>query len=126
MAGLGDVTRVLQIRVFYLTLSAALLGLAIASYPRLPKPGLWSKIGHVMAVAGIGGAAILYISMAQQDIARDQNRTELFAIQLSHADMPVVDVLTYDLNIEIMKNRVPLAATVEMQLVNDNELPLEQ
>ena len=125
MAGLGDVTRVLQIRVFYLTLSAALLGLAIASYPRLPKPGLWSKIGHVMAVAGIGGAAILYISMAQQDIARDQNRTELFAIQLSHADMPVVDVLTYDLNIEIMKNRVPLAATVEMQLVNDNELPLE-
>jgi ABC-type transport system involved in multi-copper enzyme maturation permease subunit len=125
MAGLGDVTRVLQIRVFYLTLSVALLGLSIASYPRLPKPGLWSKIGHVMAVAGIGGAAILYISMAQQDIVRDQNRTELFAVQLSHADMPVVDVLTYDLNIEIMKNRVPLAATVEMELVNDNELPLE-
>ena len=74
MAGLGDVARVLQIRVFYLTLSLALLGLAIASYPRLPKPGIWSKMGHVMAVAGIGGAAILYISMAQQDIARDQNR----------------------------------------------------
>ena len=125
MAGLGDVARVLQIRVFYLTLSLALLGLAIASYPRLPKPGIWSKMGHVMAVAGIGGAAILYISMAQQDIARDQNRTELFTIQLSYADKPVVDVLTYDLNIEVMKNRVPLAATVEMQLVNDNELPLE-
>ena len=125
MAGLGDVARVLQIRVFYLTLSLALLGLAIASYPRLPKPGIWSKMGHVMAVAGIGGAAILYISMAQQDIARDQNRTELFTIQLSYADKPVVEVLTYDLNIEVMKNRVPLAATVEMQLVNDNELPLE-
>ena len=125
MAGLGDVTRVLQIRVFYLTLSLALLGLAIASYPRLPKPGIWSKIGHVMTVAGIGGAAILYISMAQQDIARDQGRTELFATQLSYADKPVVDVLTYDLNIEVMKNRVPLAATVEMQLVNNNELPLE-
>ena len=125
MAGLGDVARVLQIRVFYLTLSLALLGLAIASYPRLPKPGIWSKMGHVMAVAGIGGAAILYISMAQQDIARDQGRTELFATQLSYADKPVVDVLTYDLNIEVMKNRVPLAATVEMQLVNNNELPLE-
>jgi len=125
MAGLGDVTRVFQIRVFYLTLSLALLGLAIASYPRLPKPGIWSKMGHVMAVAGIGGAAVLYISMAQQDIARDQNRTELFAVQLSYADKPVVDVLTYDLNIEIMKNSVPLAATVEMQLINDNELPLE-
>ena len=125
MVGLGDVTRVLQIRVFYLTLSLALLGLAIASYPRLPKPGIWSKIGHVMTVAGIGGAAILYISMAQQDIARDQGRTELFATQLSYADKPVVDVLTYDLNIEVMKNRVPLAATVEMQLVNNNELPLE-
>ena len=125
MAGLGDVARVLQIRVFYLTLSLALLGLAIASYPRLPKPGIWSKIGHVMTVAGIGGAAILYISMAQQDIARDQGRTELFATQLSYADKPVVDVLTYDLNIEVMKNRVPLAATVEMQLVNNNELPLE-
>ena len=125
MAGLGDVTRVLQIRVFYLTLSAALLGFAIASYPRLPKPGIWSKIGHVMAVVGIGAAVILYTSMAQQDMARDQNRAELFAIQISHGDMPVVDVLTYDLDVEIMNDGVPLAATVEMLLANYNEIPLE-
>ena len=124
MLGLGDITRVLEIRAFYMALSVALLGLSIARYPRLPKPGVWSKIGHGMALAGIGGAVILYGNMAQHDIARDRNRAELFAIQISHGDMPVATVLSYELDVEIMNHGVPLAATAEMLVVNNNEMPL--
>ena len=124
MLGLGDVTRVLEIRVFYMAISVALLGLSIARYPRLPKPGVWAKMGHAMALTGIGGAVILYGSMAQHDIARDRNRADLFAIQISHGDTPVATVLTYELDVDIMNDGVPLAATAKMLVVNDNERPL--
>ena len=125
MAGLGDITRILEIRVFYMALAFALLGISIARYQRLPKPGVWSKVGHAMAIAGLSGAAILFASMAQHDASRDQYRTDLFAIQISHGDMPVPTVLNYDIDVEMMNGGVPLAATAEMRLANDNPMPLE-
>ena len=125
MVGLGDISRVLEIRFFYLALAAALLGLAIARYPRLPQPGLGAKIGHGLALVGLLVAAGLFARMAQHDAATERFRTELFATQISHGDRPVASVLHYDLELELAKAGTPLAARASMQLLNDNEAALE-
>ncbi len=125
MLGLGDITRVLEIRVFYMAIAAALLGISIARYPRLPQPGISSKVGHALALAGVFGAVALYGIMARHDLAVESNRTELFATQISHGDAPVATVLRYDLDVSIMKDGIPLAASVEMQLANTNPSPLD-
>jgi ABC-type transport system involved in multi-copper enzyme maturation permease subunit len=126
MIGLGDITRLLQIRVFYLALGAGLLGLSIAAYPRLPQPGLLSKIGHAIAIAGLAGAVAMFGWMARQDTARDEWRAELFATQISHADAPVATVLDYGLDIAVMKDGVPLAVDAELRLRNDNPAALSE
>lgn len=125
MMGLGDLTRLLQIRAFYMVLAAGLLGLSIAAYPRLPQPGLASKIGHVVALAGLAGAALLYGRMAQQDATRDAYRAELFATQIANADAPVAAVLDYDLDLELIKGGVPLAAEARLRLANRNDVALD-
>ncbi len=124
MLGLGDITRVLEIRVFYMALATALLGLAIARYPRLPQPGMASKVGHVLALGGVVTAVALYGNMARHDVAVEQFRTDLFATQISYGDAPVATVLNYQLEVEIMKDGVPLAARAELQLANLNEVAL--
>jgi len=124
MLGLGDITRVLEIRVFYMALAVALLGLAIARYPRLPQPGLASKVGHVLALAGVFSAVALYGNMARHDLAVEQYRTDLFATQISYGDAPVATVLNYELDVEIMKDGVPLAARAELQLANVTDVAL--
>lgn len=54
MLGVGDIGRLLHVRVLYAALSFALLGLAVASYPRLSNPGAGSKLGHLMVLIGRG------------------------------------------------------------------------
>ncbi len=125
MLGLGDVTRVLEIRVFYLALALALLGLSIARYPRLPQPGMASKVGHVMALLGVFGAVAAYGNMARHDLAVEQDRAGLFATQISYGDVPVATVLSYDLDVSIMRNGVPLATHAELRVVNLEDIALE-
>lgn len=124
MLGLGDITRVLEIRVFYMALATALLGLSIARYPRLPQPGLAAKVGHVLALGGVFAAVALYGNMARHDVAVEQYRTDLFATQISYGDAPVATVLNYELEVEIMKGGVPLAARAELQLANLHDAAL--
>jgi len=125
MIGLGDITRILEIRLFYMALAAALLGLAVVRYPRLPQPGMMSKVGPALAIVGLLTAVGLYANMAQHDAAREQYRTDLFATQVSLGDQPVPAVVHYDLDVGIMRDGVPLAARTTLQLVNDNDVDLD-
>jgi len=124
MMGLGDISRLLEIRVFYMSLAVGLLGLAIAAYPRLPQPGIMSKVGHLAAAGGFIFAVATFGWMAQQDTARDQFRTDLFATQISHANLPTAAVVDYDFAIAVNKSGVPLAVEAELELVNDNDVAL--
>ena len=126
MMGLGDISRLLQIRAFYLALGAGLLGLSIAAYPRLPQPGPASKIGHVGAVAGFAVALALFGWMARQDAALDEYRTNLFATQIANAEAAVPAVLDYDLDLTLAKDGVPLAADARLLLTNDNDVTLDE
>ena len=100
------------------------LPLAIARYPRLPQPGLAAKVGHVLALGGVFAAVALYGNMARHDVAVEHYRTDLFATQISYGDAPVATVLNYELEVEIMKGGVPLAARAELQLANVNDVTL--
>jgi len=126
MLSVGDISRLLQIRVMYLALSVVFLGLAVACYPRLPNPGLGGKVGHAMALFGLVATLGAYTVIAKGDAARLDRRADLLATQISHADMPVATVRHYDVDLALMNADTPLAAEVGMRLANDNDVALER
>lgn len=126
MMGLGDISRLLQIRAFYMAIAAGLLGLSIATYPRLPQPGFASKIGHVVALVGFAVAVSLFGWMARQDAARDEFRSNLFAGQIANAEASVAAVLDYGLDLALVKGGVPLTAEARLLLSNDNDVALRE
>ncbi len=126
MLGVGDIGRLLQIRVMYLALSFALLGLAVASYPRLPNPGWGGKIGHAMALFGLVGTFGAYSVITRGDAAMVDERARLLATQIMHADIPVPTVRHYDLDLALMNQDAPLTAKVGLRLANENNVALER
>ena len=126
MLGVGDIGRLLQLRVMYLALSFALLGMAVAAYPRLPNAGLGGKIGHAMALLGVAGAFGAYTMIAAADTATLDARADLLATQIAHADVLAATVRHYDLDVELMSEQAPLAAEVVLRLANDHEVALDR
>jgi len=124
MLGVGDIGRMLQLRMMYLALAAGLLGLAIASYPRLPKPGLGGKVGHLLAALGVTAAALTFVHIHDADRAAVAQREELLATQVVYAGTPAATVLHYDLDLTLMGDDVPLRAQATLRLANEHSAPL--
>ena len=125
MAGIGDISRLIEIRYFYLTIAFGMLGLSVARYPRLPQPGMWSRVGHVMAIVGFFMAIGMYVHMTSTDRATIDRRNDLLATQISHGNLRSPEVLHYDMDVQILNGGVPLAATAELLLGNPHTSPLE-
>ncbi|MGD8817677.1 MAG: hypothetical protein PVJ51_10865, partial [Acidobacteriota bacterium] len=126
MLGVGDIGRLLQIRAMYLALAAGLLGLAIASYPRLPNPGLGGKVGHLLAALGVTIAAFAFVHIHDADRAAVARREALLATQVAYADVPVATVRHYDLDLTLMGEDAPLRVQATLRLVNEHDAPLPQ
>ncbi len=124
MLGFGDLTRVIELRLFYIALAVALLGLSVARYPRLPQSGFWRLASWGAVVAGALAAVGLYGWMQHQDATSLTYREYLLARQVAHADLPFPDVTHYDLEVDLLPRGVPLAATATVQLTNPYEEPL--
>ncbi|MFQ5742474.1 MAG: hypothetical protein ACE5HV_02670 [Acidobacteriota bacterium] len=125
MMGLGDISRLIELRFFYLALAGFLLGLSIVRYPRLRQAGAWAHLGSGVALVGIAAAMGLYGHMARQDASRQAYRDELLAIQERHADLPAPETVHYDMEVELMRDGVPLQARTKMRLRNPNNGPLD-
>ena len=125
MAGIGDISRLIEIRYFYLAIAFGMLGLSVARYPRLPHPGMWSRVGHVMAIVGFFMAIGMYVHMTSTDVDTINRRNDLLTTQISHGNLPIPEVLHYDMEVQILNGGVPLTATAELLLGNPHASPLE-
>ncbi len=125
MIGFGDLTRVIELRLFYVALAVALLGLSVARYPRLPQSGFWRAAGWGAVVAGALGAVGLLGWMQHQDTAGLAYRENLLARQVAHAGLPFPDVTHYDLQVDLLTRGAPLTATTTIQITNPYETPLD-
>ena len=67
MIGLGDISRVIDQRLFYLALGLFLFGLSIERYPRLSQSLGWAWVGRGMAGVGLLAAVGLYQHIDAQD-----------------------------------------------------------
>jgi hypothetical protein len=125
MLGFGDLTRVIEIRLFYVALAMALLGLSVARYPRLPQAGFWRIAGWGAAAAGAIAAISLLGWMQHQDAASLADRGDLLASQIAHADEPFPDVTHYDLEVDLLTRDAPLTVTATVRVNNPYEVPLD-
>ncbi len=126
MLGVGDISRLMQIRLMYVAISFALLGLAVVAYPRLPNPGMGKWAGHAMVAVGIVGALGAYSIISTGDAAAIERRAGLLATQVAHATEPAATVRHYDIDLSLMTGVAPLSADVGLLVSNDGADPLER
>ena len=141
MLGFGDLTRVIEIRLFYVALAVALLGLSVARYPRLPQSGFWRVAGWGAVTTGAIGALGLLGWILHEDSASLIYREDLLARQVAYADLPFPEVKHYALDIDLLvpeaprsanatvidllAGRAPLVVTATIRVTNPYETPLE-
>jgi hypothetical protein len=125
LIGAGDISAVLLQRLMYLVLAFGLLGLSINRYPRLSQSSSWMWIGRGMALVGFLGSASVYAYTEQLETRADEVRQALLAEYRSHANRPVPEVTRYDMEIDLLKGRSPLAATVIVRLKNPHSDALD-
>ena len=118
MMGLGDISRVIHQRFFYLALGLAFFGLAIERYPRLSQSRAWTWCGRGIALGGLAGALGLYQYMAAQDLAQEEYRQRLLAEQYRYAGRAAPQVAHYDLDLALAHEDVPLRCRAQMHLKN--------
>ncbi|MCZ6634091.1 MAG: hypothetical protein O7G87_11855 [bacterium] len=125
LMGLGDITRVVDQRLFYLALALCFFGLSIERYPRLSQSRVWTWMGRGLAIVGLGLAYGLYDHMERQDLESRIYRKDLLATQTRYADRPLAEITHYDLQVDLMQDGVPLKGTAKLQLKNSHEAPLD-
>jgi len=125
LLGLGDIARIVEIRVFYVFLSFLFFGLSIERYPRLSQSMPWTWFGRGLASFGLISASIVYLYMVNQDATRIAYRESNLTYQTSFADRPIPEVSHYDLDLAVMERGVPLGGSAVLHLVNANPSPLD-
>ena len=124
LIGLGDINRVIALRLFYLALALGFLGLSIDRYPRLSQSMAWRWFGRSVAIAGLFGAVGIYTYLEVQTQMRTTYRTQVLAIQNTYADRRVPEVVHYDLDIDLT-GHAPLSGQVALRLKNTTETALD-
>ena len=116
--GVGDLARVIDQRLFYLSLGLFLFGLSIELYPRLSQSVGWVWVGRGMAGVGLLAAVGLYQHIDAQDQANQAYRQRLLAEHYRYADAPAPQVEHYGLEIALAGEAAPLVAKAELRLYN--------
>ena len=125
MIGLGDISRVIDQRLFYLALGLFFFGLSIERYPRLSQSLGWAWVGRGMAGVGLLAAVGLYQHIDAQDQANQAYRQRLLAEQYRYADAPVPQVAHYRLEVALAGEDAPLAVKAQLRLYNDHDGALD-
>ena len=125
MVGLGDLTRVIDQRLFYLALGLFFFGLSIERYPRLSQSLAWAWVGRSMALAGLVAAVGLYQYMQAQDEGDVAYRQRLLAEQYRFAELLAPQVEHYGFDIALAGEQAPLVAQVQMRLYNYHDAALD-
>lgn len=125
MIGLGDLSRVIDQRLFYLALGLFFFGLSIERYPRLSQSLGWAWVGRGMALSGFLAAVGLYQYMEAQDQAHQDYRARLLAEQYRYADTPAPQVEHYALEVALAEADVPLRAQARLLLYNFHDVALD-
>ena len=125
MVGLGDLTRVIDQRLFYLALALFFFGLSIERYPRLSQSLAWAWVGRSMALAGLVAAVGLYQYMQAQDEGDVAYRQRLLAEQYRFAELLAPQVEHYGFEIALAGEQAPLVAQVQMRLYNYHDAALD-
>jgi len=122
--GLGDLSRLIDQRLFYLALALLFFGLSIERYPRLSQSLGWAWFGRGTALAGLVAALGLYQYMGAQDEAEAAYRAQLLAEQYRYADELVPQVEHYALDVALVAAE-PLEAAARLSLFNYHDVALD-
>lgn len=125
MIGLGDLSRVIDQRLFYLALALFFFGLSIERYPRLSQSLAWAWAGRGMVGVGLLAAVGLYQYMESQDESNRAYRARLLAEQYRAAALPAPQVEHYELDIALAGADMPLAAKAQLRLYNYHDSALD-
>ncbi|MDP6777845.1 MAG: hypothetical protein QGI83_13885, partial [Candidatus Latescibacteria bacterium] len=125
MMGLGDISRVIDQRLFYLALALCFFGLSIDRYPRLSQSRGWTWFGRGLAAVGLILAGGLYLHVDRQELAKEAYRKTLLQEQRRYADTPAVQVLHYAFDLQFTAKGAPLEARAELKIRNPHEAPLD-
>lgn len=125
LIGLGDVTRVVQQRLFYVALAVLFFGLSVARYPRLPQSAGWTWIGRGVVAAGLVLAAAGLASVYEGDTASQAYRDAFYRAQVALASRPVPTARHYDIRVDLLAGDAPLRADVTVGLVNDSPAAID-
>jgi ABC-type transport system involved in multi-copper enzyme maturation permease subunit len=125
LLGLGDISRIIEIRVFYIVLALFFFGLSIERYPRLSQSLRWTWFGRGMAVFGLVSAAGLYLYMEAQDASQIAYLESNLNHQELYANRSIPEVTHYDMDLTLMDGPVPLKATATLHLKNTNDSAID-
>ena len=125
LIGLGDIERVVELRLFYLALALGFFGLSVDRYPRLKQSAFWAWLGRGMALGGVGLAVGLYFYMEEKDAGLEAYRMALLEEQERYAPYPVARVTHYDMQIDLMADGIPVQGRADMVLGNPHDTVLD-
>ncbi|MDA0746310.1 MAG: hypothetical protein O2954_07310, partial [bacterium] len=118
LIGLGDIRRVLEIRLFYICLALFFFALSVERYPRLSQSPRWVWMGRAGALLGLIFAVGLYFSMQQNDLAAAEERAERLEVQRSFSGMDVADIVQYDMEVDFLTRGAPVRARANIEIKN--------
>ncbi len=124
LLGFGDLSRVVDLRLFYVASAVFLLGVSVERYPRLVQSGAWRWAGRGVALGALMLAAGLFIGMRREDAAALEQRAQLLRAQTTRAALPAGEIVHYDLDVRLLDAGTPLAAKARMRVRNPGSEPL--
>ena len=125
MLGLGDIQRVVEIRLFYVMLALFFFGLSIDRYPRLPQSRFWRTFGRCLTAGGFAAALGLFLYVERRDASDLSYRMAQLEVQEKYAEQPTVAVLHYTLDLDLAAAGTPLRGAAVLSVSNPHPVPLD-
>jgi len=124
LLGFGDLSRVIELRIFYVVAAVFLLGVSVERFPRLAQSGRWRWAGRAVALAALAVCVTLFVGMLRDDAAAIEQRAQLLRAHATHAALPAGQIVHYDLEVRLVEAGWPLAAEAGMRVRNPGPDPL--
>ncbi|NKB88164.1 MAG: hypothetical protein GKS06_08090 [Acidobacteria bacterium] len=124
--GFGDLSRVIELRLLYMALAVALLGLAVERYPRLAQAGLWRWGGRVVALAALAVCVGIGFGIQRSDEASQAERVDFLRAHVTRAAEPIASLVHYDMSLQLHTEQAPLVADVRLRVGNTHDVALGQ
>ncbi|MFQ5628588.1 MAG: M1 family aminopeptidase, partial [bacterium] len=126
LIGFGDISQILQQRLFYTLLAFSFLGFSIILYPRLRQSTFSHTVAAISAVAFLAGAAFVCFNMIAANRQNQGSIEQARAFQEQWISQPSCQIKHYDFDIDFGDNKTPLKVSAKLRLFNPHEQPLRQ